>query len=113
MALGTIQMSIDITDLTGSNFDWLSSSGWLTKSQSQTPAACLGEIVALTERLFGGSCKVTIEEDPEIEGLRSLVFNAKTSLKVKEIVSQSRAWHREVRQLVRDPHNLRLSIDVV
>lgn len=105
-------MSIDMPDLTGSNLDWLTPAGWLAKSPSQTPASCLDDVVALTQRLFGGSCKVTVEMDPEIEGLNSLVFNASTSLGAKEIVAQCRLWHREVRQLVLDPHHLRLTIDV-
>jgi hypothetical protein len=105
-------MLIDLTDLTGSNFDWLSPAGSLGGSPSKTPECRLGEIVTLTQRLFGGSCKVTVESDPEIEGLKSLVFNAKTSLEVQEIVAQCRSWHREVRRLVRDPHHLRLTIDV-
>ncbi len=105
-------MSIDLTGFTGLNLDWLSSTGGLPKSPSQSPASCLRDIVALTERLFGGSCKVTVEEDPEIEGLKSLVFEATTSLDVREIVARRRAWHREVRQLVQDAHNLCLLIDV-
>jgi hypothetical protein len=106
------QMSINIPDLTDSNLDWLASSGWLAKSPSQAPASCIRDVVALTQRLFGGPCKVTVEMDPEIEGLKSLVFEATTSLGVEELVARRRQWHREVRQLVRDPHNFRLIFDV-
>lgn len=105
-------MSIDSPDLTGFTPDLLPPPGWLSKSNSETPASRIREIVALTEGLFGGSCKVTVEMDPEIAGLESLVFEATTALDSREIVARSCKWHREVRQLVRDSHNMRLIFDV-
>src|SRR5688572_13702987 len=105
-------MSIDLSSLSNPNLDWLSSGGWLQKGDPRTPASCLTDLVALTERLFGGSCQVSVEMDPEIEGLQSLVFEVTTSLESQEIVARSRTWYREVRQLVRDSHNLRLIFDV-
>ena len=105
-------MSIDLSSLSSPNLDWLASAGWLHKGDPKTPASCLTDVVALTERLFGGPCKVTVEMDPEIEGLQSLVFEAKTSLSVQEIVARRRQWHREIRKLVSNPQDLRLIFDV-
>jgi hypothetical protein len=103
-------MSTDIPGLSGSSIDASVFSSWF--KGSQTPKSSIQQVVALTERIFGGPCKVTIEDDPEIENLRSLVFNATTSLAVDEVVSHSRRWHREVKQLVQDSRNFRLSIDI-
>lgn len=105
-------MSIDLSSLSSPNLDWLASAGWLHKGDPKTPTSSLTDLIALTERIFGGPCKVTVEMDPEIEDLQSLVFEATTSLDSKEIAARRREWHREVRQLVRDAHNLRLIFDV-
>ena len=106
------QMSANMLDPSGSNFDFLASAGWLPKSPSQPPQSCIRQVVELTERLFGGPCQVTLEADPEIENYQSLVFCAKTSLGVHEIVDRRRQWHREVRQLVPGAHNFSIIFDV-
>ena len=80
----------------------------ITAVQARIP-----ELLAVTRELFESPAQVASEDDPEIEGLASVVFNVVARGEIADIVRRRIEWHRRAAAVLGDAHGaVQLAINV-
>ena len=85
----------------------------IQRQSTPSPIDLQPAILEFTAELFKNPASITVEADPEIPGLESLVVRVAAAGSVAEIVELHSTWHRKVLEIAGDSaHQYRLALEV-